>query len=284
MQAVIPLIVGTLLFASAFLKAWGGSDFRTIRVEFFYAFIIFELTLAAACFVGFQPRRVRLLLFMLFACFAGYATYLLTTDAKSCGCFGAVTVPPVWTLSLDIFVLTLLWKWRPQQDAADKRTIAAFGWMKWSVVYATMAMPATIVLLARQPAVLSDEDSLVDMGSIVILEPETWVGQPLPIVSEVDVGHELTTGEWLVVLYHHDCQKCQQATPLYRERAVQLAHAGDPRRIALIETPPHAAQFSKLNTIPCLEGRLSDEREWFVQTPVEITLKEGKVVDVRREL
>lgn len=284
MQPAIPLVVGALLASSAFLKAWDGSGARTAGVELTYALIVVEMALAAACFAGFQPRKVRWLLLTLFACFASYATYLLTTGAESCGCFGAVTVPPAWTLALDLVILTLLWKWRPQQAAPQEPASAAYGWIKWSVAYAIMILPATIVFLARQPTALTSEDSLADVSGIVILEPETWVGRPLPIASEVDVGDKLATGEWLVLLYHHDCPKCLEATPRYRQRAEQLAHESNACRVALIETPPHAEHSPAHRDAPCLEGRLSDQREWFVQTPVEITLKDGRVVGVRKEL
>jgi hypothetical protein len=284
MKAAIPLIVGVLLLFSASLKAWDGSGHSIADAKIAYALIVVELALAAACFAGFQPRKVRLLLLMLFTCFAGYAAYFLTTGAESCGCFGAVTVPPAWTLSLDISVLTLLWKWQPEEEGVGEQSNAAYGWMKWGMVYAAMVLPATAVFLVRQPTALASEESLAKVRGIIVLEPESWVGQPLPIISEVDVGDELATGEWLVLLYHHDCPKCQEVMSLFRQRAEQLAREGNACRIALIETPPHASPLLADRGTSCLEGRLSDQREWFVQTPVEISLKEGRVVNVRRDL
>lgn len=284
MQNAIPLIIGTVLLFAALLKAWDGGVTRGSTFAPAYSFIAVELALATACFVGFQPRRVKLQLLMLFTCFAGYTAYLLAIGAESCGCFGAVTIPPVWTLLLDVAVLALLWIWQPQRDAADGALGKTYSWLVWSTVYASLVLPVTALYLLRQPVALASGDVLADIGGIVILEPESWVGQSLPIANEVDVGRELTTGEWVILLYHHGCAKCQEMPPLYRQRAEQLARTGDALRVALIETPPHAPLVSMAKHGPCLEGRLSDDREWFVQTPVEIAVKDGRVLSVRRDL
>ncbi len=67
--------------------------------------------------------------------------------------------------------------------------------------------------------------------------------------------------------------------PLYEEFA-----ASDVRkRVALIEVPPFGKEGAGAGSA-CVAGRLATDREWFVQTPVEIRLRDGVVESASTEL
>ena len=112
---------------------------------------------------------------------------------------------------------------------------------------------------------------LTTSGNLVILEPEKWIGQKLPIAEFTDA--DLSNGEWTVVLHRHDCPACQEAIPHFE----QLALMG--RRVALIEIPPYG--YSPSGGSACFCCRLKDDQEWFVETPVEIQLLDGVVQAVK---
>jgi hypothetical protein len=52
-------------------------------------------------------------------------------------------------------------------------------------------------------------------GELVVLEPEKWAGQYFSLVDHIDVGSQLLTGQWIVLLVHHDCDHCAAAVPRY---------------------------------------------------------------------
>jgi len=81
-------------------------------------------------------------------------------------------------------------------------------------------------------------------------------------------------GEQTVVLYSHTCGHCIESIPGYEARA----RAGE--NVTLVSMPPQpaAGQGPVSADTPCATGRLSDAREWFVQTPAEVRLQDGRVV------
>jgi hypothetical protein len=48
----------------------------------------------------------------------------------------------------------------------------------------------------------------------------------------------------------------------------------------LIEVPPYGEAQRTLERL-CEHGRLSDDNEWFVATPVELVLLDGQVLEAR---
>jgi hypothetical protein len=110
---------------------------------------------------------------------------------------------------------------------------------------------------------------------LVVLEPEKWVGKQFPLFNEIDTDGNLSTGSWIIVLYHHDCSKCRAVLPLYRRLPPQ-----DGGQIVLVEVPPFDEREIQPSTI-LQYARLNADKEWFVSTPAEILLRNGTVIEVR---
>lgn len=123
-------------------------------------------------------------------------------------------------------------------------------------------------------------DRPIGHGSLVVHEPDKWVGKPFPLAEHIDVGEELTRGRWTVVLYRLDCADCPAAIAEHEGRARPRANDPDAPRIALVEVDPPRRGGRHLvgPGSPCLLGRLSPDREWFVTTPAILTLHDGRVV------
>jgi hypothetical protein len=120
---------------------------------------------------------------------------------------------------------------------------------------------------------VSQSNSETSAGDLVVLEPEQWLGMPFPISEYIDAN--LSEGAWIVLFHRHDCPDCQEATPQYE----RLAHS---RRVALVEVPPYGHEL--VGTGRARHARLRNDRNWFIQTPVEVQLNDGVVVSASTKL
>lgn len=114
-------------------------------------------------------------------------------------------------------------------------------------------------------------------GELVVLEPEKWVGDKLPIAGFIDI--DVSKGNWIVVLHRHDCSECQEAVPKYEQLAATL----DDIKLAFVEVPPFGDRNS-LDDPHWHHGHLKADVEWFVQTPVEIQVRDGVVKNASIQL
>jgi hypothetical protein len=122
------------------------------------------------------------------------------------------------------------------------------------------------------PVLILNEPKTVT-NTYEVLEPETWIGKELPILEHIDIGGQLKTGNWLVVLYHHDCPSCAKVIPKIEKMANSLRSSDDFMHTALIEIPPygHAQRGENTN---CTLGKLDNSKEWFVTTPVSLFVRD----------
>ena len=275
-------VVGLLLVCAAVLKAVQlvTEPASTLAIPlgrwFLPMQIGIELGIGLLAISGIYWRQLRWFALLLFSCISVYALYLAASGAASCGCFGPIQVHPWWMFALDVaVVLGLLLSVRRERgvdieandgvpkldsNSADRRTLIA------SIIGMSAISTALLVWFAagRTP---SADDLLTMAGDLVILEPEQWVGKPFPIANAIDI--DLSNGKWTVLFHRHDCPACQAEVPRYE----QLGSQG--QRIALVEVPPYGSSDEHRSS--CQIGRLTDDREWFVQTPVEIQLVDGLV-------
>jgi hypothetical protein len=125
------------------------------------------------------------------------------SGAASCGCFGSVHVNPWITLfAIDLPAVIALTVFRPR----------GLGLVDWPGMprFAVSAVFAIAVLGVSTPILALNEPAEVT-SQYEVLEPETWVGKKLPILEHIDIGEKLSKGNWLILLYHHDCPDCIKA-------------------------------------------------------------------------
>jgi hypothetical protein len=133
------------------------------------------------------------------------------------------------------------------------------------------------------PAKLTPGGDIEGTGPVVV-EPRDWVGQPCPLLAHTDLGGQLAAGEWLVVLYHQDCPRCREEIAQHEELARRTAGDKGAPRIAFVEVPAQGAPSGVAGQTadgPWLYGRLSAGKEWFMQTPLVLSLREGRCRSVR---
>lgn len=286
-------LVAALLLVAAGLKAYqlatqpvlgeAWLDTRSVGV----AVVQFELIFGVWLISGIRPRLARWATLVCFTIFGFISLYRAVAGHQSCGCFGPVQVNPWVTFGLDamVVVFTAAASLKPSSIQSRHETS-----LRWAAAVASYLFVGSLVavwtMAGPRPVVLADgAGDLIGEGEFVILEPETWMGRPFPLASHIDIGQRLMSGRWLVVLYHHDCSSCRKALPRYRRLAA--ATHGDPQaaRVALIELPPYAAYADEGRPPDGADshyeqGRLTDAKEWFVQTPTVIHLDTGDVIKV----
>lgn len=241
--------------------------------------ILFECLLAVLLLSGLWQRQMMGIALTVFVSFAAFSLYQVLTGADSCGCFGAVRVSPWMTFVLDLGIIVALCFARPKVVASSKwstsRLATALG------AYALIVAP--LLVWMHHYAKLPADDTLVGIGRLVILYPETWPGKPFPLLQYIDTEAELAQGDWVVLLHRHDCGKCIEAMSRYAMLAEQLSSRSGQPAIALVELPPFGQRhLDEKSGVVC--GRLRDDREWFVETPAEIRLQNGVVQRVSHDL
>lgn len=267
--------LGALLIVAGALKGWqlmtepvANNSFWSYR-PFLILTVEFELALGIWLLSGLFKKAAWLAALLCFSVFSAITLYKAITGAASCGCFGSVEVNPWITLFvIDMPAVIALAVFRP-------RGLQLVDWPPMPR-FAVSAVFAIAVLGVSTPILAFNEPAVVT-SSYEVLEPEAWVGKKLPIIEDIDIGKQLETGIWLVLLYHHDCPDCVAAIPKYEKMARDFAGNGDFLQIALIEVPPYGQGQVSRNS-PCVPGRLADAKEWFVTTPAVALLTDGQVI------
>jgi len=282
-------IVGVLLIGAATLKAIELLSEPAVALTspmgpwFLSAEVGVELGIGLVMLSGLYWRQVRWLALLLFTAFAAYSLSLALGGAASCGCFGSLKVHPWWTFMLDVAIVLglVVSVWNGRRDPPLERTWQAPSLANRQtaiVAIAGLSILSTAVLVRFAASRIATAGDLFSTaGELVILEPDQWVGQKLPIAAFIDF--DLSQGNWIVLLHRHDCPDCQAAVPQYEE----LATHDLGRRVALVEVPPYDESVAG-GPSASHRARLSNDREWFVQTPVEIQLSDGIVTSASTEL
>lgn len=264
------LLVGAAVLKAAQLLAEPALSAASPALRYLVPLqIAAEAGLGLLALSGVWWRQLRWLALVFFSAFALYSFHLATSGAATCGCFGALNVHPWWTFAIDAAVVaglaaSIAWGTNAVPIVARPRQAIALAML------CGVALGGTVFAAALRAA---GSSSLAAGDGLVVLEPEAWIGQRLPIAEFIDA--DLSQGEWTVLLHRHDCPDCQEATPQYESLA-----AG--RNVALVEVPPFGQEVA--NSGPAVYTRLREERDWFVQTPVEMRLSSGVVVGASTDL
>ena len=83
----------------------------------------------------------------------------------------------------------------------------------------------------------------------------------------------------MILLYRHNCSHCQNSLKRYRSSHRGIDQ-GEHYRVALVEVPPYAEHASYIDPLDTRFhfGKLSDARQWYVTTPMELELYNGVVI------
>lgn len=283
---LLRIILGVLLLTAAALKGFAIATRPVIQTglltsrPFLIILVESEFLLGAILLFGIfraASRIVAILMFVSFACVTGYRVW--RGDA-SCSCFGTAMIDPRYTLVLDLAAVIALLVFGPcpsELESPHKHTNrrAAFA-----LPIIAIGLSAGLIMARRAPTSQINGIDPIGSSSIVLLEPEKWVGQRFPLAPYIDAGDQISTGRWKVILYHHDCPACRASISHYEA----MVRADDARlneaRIAFVAMPPYAPPGEALFMASprCIAARLTNQREWFVQAPVVMDVVDGMVI------
>jgi hypothetical protein len=279
----VPILVGLVLLVAAVLKTYHMASEPVAETSwvtsrwFQISLVEWELLLGLALLTGVMPRMTRLAALASFVVFAVYNVYQISTGEGSCGCFGKISIDPLYTFWLDVAVVLAMGLWDPGfgttlSGLVSSRTAGTLA------VFLLAGAGAALVMAGTVTSTLDKQGRLSGSGRWVIVDPAAWPGQRLPLLSYIDIGDELAKGEWIVVFYRHNCHRCKAAMPRYRHDAEQMIEKRSRARFALVEMSPYGDLG--MPTEPCVRGKLSDGKRWLLDSPVELQMKDGIVLSV----
>jgi hypothetical protein len=232
-----------------------------------------ELFLGLVLLTGVVPRAARLAALTTFATFAIYNVYQIYSREETCGCFGKLSIDPMYTFWFDVAAVVALGLWQPESNRPGIFSSRFAGVL---AVYLAAGAGAGMGVGGMLTSTLDKQGKLSGTGKYVLLEPQLWVGNRLPLLDYIDIGDQLAKGEWIVVFYRHNCPRCKSAMPRYRRNAQHMVQDHSRARFALVEMAPYGDLG--LPTDPCVCGKLSDAKRWAIDAPIELQMKDGRVL------
>jgi hypothetical protein len=262
--SLVRFFLGGVLVAAATLKADSFLTSAASLPWYFAAALVFaELILAGLLFSGAMPLVTWWVTVFCFSCFALVASVKLWYGAVDCGCFGAIATPPWVALAIDLSaVVVLIFKygeWRTPRPATPSSSLTRLSMATGLALVAVIAMKLVVSVSSVQ-------------RTLAMVDPAHWVGQRLPLLDEIDIGTELSSGAWIVILHRHGCAKCGD---LLSDAELLTHQPGS--RIALVELMP-----ARTDIAPSAKGMLLGHlrRDDFIALPAPIVLQinDGRVV------
>jgi hypothetical protein len=244
--------------------------------------LVVQVELMLGCMLLFHvaPRLTLKFKAILFSAFACISASRALAGLESCGCFGPVRVHPWHTALLDVGIVAasvILARRAPHGDGSRRQ------WRRALAAYAALGVVTTVWIVNSDVGYVGDSQAgLHAADGLVIVDPGKWGDGSFPLTDYLEPAYDLTEGDWTVLLFHHDCPDCQAALPRYESLAAELRLAGSAERVLLIEVPPCGEPLKEPRSAHY--ARLVERRQWFVQAPVEVLVRGGKVVSVSREL
>lgn len=281
---LVSQLLGSLLLAASLLKAHQQRTLfllapRSPERWLSSGAIALEMSLGLWLLSGFHPRWSRWIAAMCFAIFLSVSLAKGLAGEASCGCFGEVSVNPWITAGIDgLAVLTLL-----LARLADRFSPFAYLGRKHRLAFGLLSLlilgSVAWWIVGAQGSRLNDTDETPRLGSMIVIDPQEWIGRRLPLLSHIDNAEQLQSGSWLMVLYRRDCQSCHEQLPLLFTALRRIPLGGEHRTlVALIEVPSNSLRSSFLgNEKPDALMKLPTGPQWIVQTPLFLRVQNGIV-------
>ncbi|MHC5164754.1 MAG: hypothetical protein ACYSOI_05285 [Planctomycetota bacterium] len=108
-----------------------------------------------------------------------------------------------------------------------------------------------------------------------VVEQWDW----LEFVVEDDVREQISEGLVVVMMHRFNCEVCEEMAPRYSEYYQQLVDQNIAEfKIAFLAVPPYGDEDHIPEDTACINGNLTDEKDWLVMSPLVVALLDGELM------
>jgi len=279
--AVLKLIDGSPSNLPVPLVKWLGAAGMDLRFVLEFSIAVEFIVVGAMVLL---PSLSRWIGIVMLAAFVPILFGDVAMGAASCGCFGAVEMPPWVTLSTDLFFLAcLVFLARGVQSLKMSRTlptwrvVAVAGWSVASVAVAFgLTAGGTSVAVEEETAAVVAPSGPTE--GYYLPEYDAWVGQSfteLDLASWIrDLPEDLDQGQQYLLFYRLDCEHCHELMEVFFADRAPLPTTA----VAIPERDGFPSEG--VQPFACGECRRADLPtgiDWFFATPVLVRLADGVV-------
>ena len=230
-----------------------------------------ELLVGVALLFRVQPAVSVPAAGLLFISLAGASLMATMRGVTSCGCLGAVTVPPwvmlVFDVGAAIVLLQGLWK------SSRSRIKPALALVAVSIgVFLAGSGVGSIVYPRPTARIAATSPEAVAAATSVTIDPAQLKGHPFVLIPFIRIDADLSRGEWKIILAVPGCRLCER-----RLRGSACQPTGQ-ERVAVV-----LAEDKEGWTLPAeckaIVGHLSGEKTWVFHPPLIVRLADGRVIE-----
>ena len=257
---VSPLILGFVLATAGFLKA---IHVQAVSTDAFVQFSIslFEIWLAVLVVFGGMDRRIRIAMLVFFGVGLLHNARLVALGVHDCGCFGHLSMDPIYTAAIDAVCLTIAW-FAPTEDT--DRTVLTL----------TSLLALVIAIAIAGPLIFDKSRDGYSTSKRMSLQCDPEIGKPLQFASHIVGGSDFMKGSWQLLFFRSSCPDCVSALN-QMNTAVDFDKKS---QLAVIEIPPLGRNSIELSL--ARYSYLDPRIEWEIPTPMRIKLSDGLVVEM----
>lgn len=278
--AVLKILDGSPNNLPAAMVKWLGGLGMDLRFVLEFSIAVELIVVGVMILV---PGLARIVGIVMMASFMPVLIGDVALGASSCGCFGAVQIPPWVTLVTDvIFLLSLLFLARGVPALKTPRSLPTRQVLSaglWSVLSVAVAFGLTSSGMVADTSSIGPEIASSGPAEGYYLPDYTsWVGQPF---SQLDLTgwirglpDDLDDGQQYMLFYRKDCEHCHELMEFFfaEELPLPTTAVAVPDRVGFptVGVQPFVCAGCRLAELPA-------GVDWFLQTPVLVKLSDGVV-------
>jgi hypothetical protein len=263
--------LGGVLCLAAVSKALSASMSQGNQFDLVSGLVasVVELVVGAALVLHFRPSISLPTGGLLFVLLAGVSGIGTSRGAASCGCFGAVAVPPWILLLFDMgAAAALLWRSLTSGTWSEKQVVAL---VTACIVNAYIGMAVGSVLYPRLGPLTSllSPQAIQAASTVIIRQSELQRDRPFPLLPYI-INVDLSRGNWKVILAKPGCSRCEQ-----RLRRGECQPESQ-ESVAVILAKEKTG-WTLPESCKAVVGWLSSDKNWDFEAPLIIRLVDGRV-------
>jgi hypothetical protein len=281
---VVSRFLGLVLLLAGALKVQASTTGLVPETDFWSSrwFLIItslaEMVFGTWLIVGILPWLSWWLAMAIFGSFLGDNLTKALAGDVSCGCFGQFEVHPWVTFGFDLLAIFLLLIGTPVARPYSSGNYLRARLIMFASMCVIVGAGSFGIYHHFEPRPLTAEGSVDDEAAVIVLQPESWVGQRFPLLAHIDIGSQLDRGNWILMFYRQNCPECKKAIARYVALAYELANRVDGMKVALVEVPTEQATLPAVNSGKmCARARLSGKKRWAGTVPWFLRTNDGVV-------